>query len=348
MIRHSRETSERPSLPDGKTTSRFARHAARPLGRAGSKILFPSARGGPLSSDSVQYLVTKYAATARKNCPSLSQKRVTAARVSTPNIAQQLYKSYKGLPNRLAELPDQAATFLAGTMGGAGESEAPMTPARGLEAPAAEPSANSPVSRPPLVQQVRSLPQGQYEAPASPLPPQGQLGEGVYEGEYMEEPPPVIRGQLPRGPIPQPGGFEPNQPALPARGQPIRLPAEFPPARQPIIRTTNTAPARLVDQIMERASADEPYPRLIDQIKAKASPEISRPVTENPVVGSLVRAMQKSGLPIAERPNLLLKGSGRVNRILGPEENLAGPLEKSVRQAKRQKSANAGPLSRLR
>jgi hypothetical protein len=46
------------------------------------------------------------------------------------------------------------------------------------------------------------------------------------------------------------------------------------------------------------------------------------PVTENPVVSSLVRAMQKSGLPIAERPNLLLKGSGRVNRILGPEEEL--------------------------
>jgi hypothetical protein len=38
----------------------------------------------------------------------------------------------------------------------------------------------------------------------------------------------------------------------------------------------------------------------------------------------------------------------RRNRILGPEEDLAGPLEKSVRQAKRQKSANAGPLSRLR
>ena len=46
-------------------------------GKDGSKILFPSARGGPLSSDSVQYLVTKYAATARKNCPSLSRKRVT-------------------------------------------------------------------------------------------------------------------------------------------------------------------------------------------------------------------------------------------------------------------------------
>jgi hypothetical protein len=88
---------------------------------------------------------------------------------------------------------------------------------------------------------------------------------------------------------------------------------------------------------MERTTEAEPYPRLVNQIKTKPSPELSRPVTENPVVGSLVRAMQKSGLPIAERPNLLLKGSGRVNRILGPEEDLAGPLAKSLRQARRQR-----------
>ena len=46
-------------------------------GKDSSKILFPSARGGPLSSDSVQYLVAKYAAEARKNCPALVQKRVS-------------------------------------------------------------------------------------------------------------------------------------------------------------------------------------------------------------------------------------------------------------------------------
>jgi integrase/recombinase XerD len=46
-------------------------------GKDGAKILFPSARGDLLSSDSVQYLVTKYSAVARKNCPSLSQKRVS-------------------------------------------------------------------------------------------------------------------------------------------------------------------------------------------------------------------------------------------------------------------------------
>jgi integrase/recombinase XerD len=46
-------------------------------GKDDSKILFPSVRGGPLSSDSVQYLVTKYAVVAQKNCPSLSRKRVS-------------------------------------------------------------------------------------------------------------------------------------------------------------------------------------------------------------------------------------------------------------------------------
>ena len=71
------------------------------------------------------------------------------------------------------------------------------------------------------------------------------------------------------------------------------------------------------------------------RIPAPSTSKISRPVTENPVVGSLVRAMQKSGLPIAERPNLLLKGSGRVNRILGPDEELTDPLAKSLRQVRR-------------
>jgi integrase/recombinase XerD len=46
-------------------------------GKDGAKILFPSIRGGPLSSDSVQYLVAKYVEHARKECHSLSQKRVS-------------------------------------------------------------------------------------------------------------------------------------------------------------------------------------------------------------------------------------------------------------------------------
>ena len=39
--------------------------------------LFPSARGGRLSADGVQYIVSKHVATATKVCPSLARKRVT-------------------------------------------------------------------------------------------------------------------------------------------------------------------------------------------------------------------------------------------------------------------------------
>ena len=39
--------------------------------------LFPSARGGRLSADGVQYIVAKHVATATKVCPSLARKRVT-------------------------------------------------------------------------------------------------------------------------------------------------------------------------------------------------------------------------------------------------------------------------------
>ncbi len=47
--------------------------------RAGSPTdaLFPSRRGTPLSVDSVQVLVTKYAAAAARRCPSLAAKNVT-------------------------------------------------------------------------------------------------------------------------------------------------------------------------------------------------------------------------------------------------------------------------------
>jgi hypothetical protein len=38
MIRHSREQSEGPSLYDEKTTSRFVRHSARPLGRVSKRL----------------------------------------------------------------------------------------------------------------------------------------------------------------------------------------------------------------------------------------------------------------------------------------------------------------------
>lgn len=39
--------------------------------------LFPNARGGPLSRDGIQYLLAKYVARARQQCPSLKKKRVS-------------------------------------------------------------------------------------------------------------------------------------------------------------------------------------------------------------------------------------------------------------------------------
>jgi integrase/recombinase XerD len=41
-------------------------------------LLLPSARGGPMSRDSVEDLLAKYSAEAQKRCPSLKKKRVTA------------------------------------------------------------------------------------------------------------------------------------------------------------------------------------------------------------------------------------------------------------------------------
>jgi integrase/recombinase XerD len=39
--------------------------------------LFPGSRGGPLSADAVQRLVSRHVKTARRVCPSLAAKRVT-------------------------------------------------------------------------------------------------------------------------------------------------------------------------------------------------------------------------------------------------------------------------------
>jgi site-specific recombinase XerD len=45
--------------------------------RGTEDVLFPNARGGRLSSDGAQYLLAKHLAVARRNCPSLREKRVT-------------------------------------------------------------------------------------------------------------------------------------------------------------------------------------------------------------------------------------------------------------------------------
>ena len=46
-------------------------------GEDGTRILFPTARGGQLSADAVQHLLRKYVTVAQKTCPSLADKRVS-------------------------------------------------------------------------------------------------------------------------------------------------------------------------------------------------------------------------------------------------------------------------------
>ena len=49
----------------------------REQGQENTRILFPNAGGGRLSADTVQYLVSKYAAVAGRTCPTLSTKHIT-------------------------------------------------------------------------------------------------------------------------------------------------------------------------------------------------------------------------------------------------------------------------------
>jgi site-specific recombinase XerD len=63
--------------PLAKPTVAVLKAWIREQGRADSKVLFPSSRGGPLSADGVQHLLARHVATARKSCPSLNKKRVS-------------------------------------------------------------------------------------------------------------------------------------------------------------------------------------------------------------------------------------------------------------------------------
>lgn len=63
--------------PLTKSTSSVLAEWAREQRQEGTTILFPNARGGRLSADAVQYLVSKYASMAQQTCLTLSTKRVT-------------------------------------------------------------------------------------------------------------------------------------------------------------------------------------------------------------------------------------------------------------------------------
>jgi hypothetical protein len=49
--------------------------------RGTGNVLFPSAKGTPLTIHGVQYLLNKHRLTASKVCPSLQRKRVTVHRL---------------------------------------------------------------------------------------------------------------------------------------------------------------------------------------------------------------------------------------------------------------------------
>lgn len=65
------------STPLAKQTQAALRSWMRIDLEPDAPVLFPSARGGRLSADGVQYLVAKHVAIATKACPSLARKRVT-------------------------------------------------------------------------------------------------------------------------------------------------------------------------------------------------------------------------------------------------------------------------------
>jgi integrase/recombinase XerD len=63
--------------PLTKSTVTVIAEWIREQGEHSTRILFPNARGGRLSADTVQYLVAKYAAVARLTCSTLGTKRLS-------------------------------------------------------------------------------------------------------------------------------------------------------------------------------------------------------------------------------------------------------------------------------
>jgi integrase/recombinase XerD len=73
---HGKGRKER-CTPLTKPTVSVLKAWMREQGRADSKTLFPSARGGRLSAVGVQHMVARHVAKARKTCPTLGKKRVS-------------------------------------------------------------------------------------------------------------------------------------------------------------------------------------------------------------------------------------------------------------------------------
>jgi hypothetical protein len=169
--------------------------------------------------------------------------------------------------------------------------------------------------------------------PGAPLPASPSTGEFVESAPATPPGPPIARGEV------VPPKLLPASASV-ARDLPYRMgPGEVAPedvnAPDPFVlggRGGVRVPARMTPRLLSSGTEIG--------VPSDSPPPVSSlypPVTENPFVGNLARAMQKSGVPMGDRPSLLLKGSGRVNRILSPEEDLTDALAKSARLARRQR-----------
>ena len=58
-------------------TVQILRNWLRERGGQPGDVLFPSNRGGRLSGDAIQWLISKHAATAARQCPSIKTKHIT-------------------------------------------------------------------------------------------------------------------------------------------------------------------------------------------------------------------------------------------------------------------------------
>jgi len=165
------------------------------------------------------------------------------------------------------------------------------------------------------------------------------------------EPKPVFPGaNLPEHPGTFPGAPYPEHPGLfPGANLPeTPAPEQLNPS---LISKARTLPGQIGKEVIRpkiepaqpippRQGLALPAPRMAAPPPASsliARPQLHPTVTENPAVGNVARAMQKSGVPMTERPSFVLKGSGRINRILGLDEDLTDIMSKSVRQARRSK-----------
>jgi hypothetical protein len=236
-----------------------------------------------------------------------------------------------------------------------GPKEAPATPAPTIAKPAPVPETNGirwgtggdvpleqrgkmiPPEPPELTSESRTLP-GMHSPEvvrpkiASPKPILRRPGLMLKEGDTLAP----FRDQEipPHGPAPE---LEGHADILKERVSPpdtlSKLRGIEPPARE-------TAPEieGHSDILKERVSP----PKFRVKTEKRGTLRIARPsahpVTENPSISSVARALQESGLPIKERPNLSLSDTGRVNRVLGPEEDLTDIIEQSVARAKKQKN----------